>query len=100
MKKLFYIISASIFTCWANGLNSQTNGAGAFGAGSVGVNGTNRCFLGNNAGLNNVTAGADNTFLGIETGYYNTSQSDNTFVGYRAGHYNGNGDTEVKSMFN
>lgn len=52
---------------------------------------TDNTFVGSEAGYSNTT-GFDNTFIGEQAGYLNTTGDDNTFVGEDAGYNNTTGD--------
>ena len=61
------------------------------GSGNLGVGNT---FIGNNAGLANVTGGS-NTFVGNSAGSANVTSGNNTYVGMSAGAANVNGQQNV-----
>jgi len=56
--------------------------------------GTSNAFIGINSGYNNTT-GNYNTFLGQATGYINTTGSSNTFVGHWSGNRNTTGSNNT-----
>jgi len=77
------------------GYLSDANGTSRFGtdAGKVNV-GANNLFVGFESGKANTT-GTPNTFIGYQSGYSNVSGTPNTFIGYQSGYSNTTGGGHV-----
>ncbi len=101
-------------------VSAQTQGSGSItNTNGAGTSGTNRCFIGDNAGNSNTgsnnsifghsagklnDSGGNNSFFGYQSGYSNAAHTygghDHVFVGYQAGYNSGNGDSEGTSAQN
>lgn len=97
--KTSYLWAAALMLATGNfTVNAQTNIATSTLTSrglEAGTSGTGNAFFGYRAGKVNTATGLDNTFIGNQSGWQNTSGKYNTFLGYESGHGNATGNSNV-----